>query len=1201
MFAAVAGFEFRHQVRQPIFWIAVAMFGLLTFGLVASDNVSIGGGGNVHENAPFAVLQAHTVFAVFYLFVLTAFVANVVVRDDETGFGPIVRSTHVSKAVYLYGRFAGAFAAALLAYAIVPVGMIVGAAMPWLDPETLGPFRPQDFLYAFFVFVTPSLFFAGALLFALATVTRSMMATYLGLIGLLVVYFASAALSQRPGFEDVMPVLEPFGQAALGEATEYWTAAERNTRLPSLAGALLANRLLLLGLGAVALASAYALFRFDTVGARSERQKRRADDGLAPQSSPAARLDTAAHARFDRGAAWTQFLTRTRFELTQTFRSPAFAVLVALFLLLSIPQLWFATVPLYDARAFPVTRLMIEGLEVTFALGPIIIAIYYAGELVWRERDRNAQEIVGSAPVSDWAFLAPKVLAISLVLIAAVAVGALGAMGVQLARGYTELEIGKYLAWWLLPRSIEAVLLAVLAVFLQSVSPHKYVGWLLMLVYLIGTMVLANVGLEHNLLLYGAWPVVPLSDMNGTGRAGDARAWFQVYWSAFGLVLLVMSYALWSRAGQAEFRGRLARAPRRLKGVPGLILLGALGAAAASGAFIFVNTNVWNEYRTRDDQERWAADYEKRLLRYERLLQPKIVDVRLSVDIRPDEPRVRTEGRYILENRTREAIRELHVRFERDLDVPGLSVQGGRPSRTYDRFNYRVFALDTPMQPGERRAMTFTTVRAQRGFTNNGGDSRVVENGTFLNNFEIAPLIGMGRDFLLTDRSTRREYGLPRELRPAKLENVAARQFNGLRRDSDWVTADITVSTDADQTPMAPGYQISERTENGRRTARFRTEAPINHFFSVQSARYQLRRGTTADGIALSVRHHPGHPWAAPRMEQAMERTLAYMAASYSPYQFRQARILEFPYGNFAQSFANTIPYSENLGFIFDYRLADQDRSRIDMVTYITAHEIAHQWWGHQLVPADAQGGTLLVETLAQYSALMVMERAYGPAQIRKFLKFELDGYLRARGAEGLEELPLVRVEDQPYIHYRKGSVVMYRLKEVMGDAAVNRALGRLLTAYGFKSAPYPTSLDLIAALRAEARPEHQGLITDLFERITLYDVRTTGATARRRPDGRYDLRLTVEATKFYADGEGAERAAPLAETVDVGAFTDKPGEKAFDARDVLRVERRALRSGRQTLTLVTDRAPAWVGADPYNTLIDRNSDDNLVRVTVER
>ena len=268
------------------------------------------------------------------------------------------------------------------------------------------------------------------------------------------------------------------------------------------------------------------------------------------------------------------------------------------------------------------------------------------------------------------------------------------------------------------------------------------------------------------------------------------------------------------------------------------------------------------------------------------------------------------------------------------------------------------------------------------------------------------------------------------------------------------------------------------------------------------------------------------------------------------------------------------------------------------MVTYVTAHELGHQWWGHQVAPADMQGAAMLSETFAQYSALMAMKHLYGPDQIRKFLKFELDSYLRSRGGEAVEELPLERVEDQGYIHYRKGSLVMYRLQDELGEAAVNRALRHLLHDYAFKGAPYPASRDFIADLRAEAPADKQQLITDLFEKITLYDLRAVHASSRKRPDGRYDVTLQVSAKKLYASGQGKETEAPLDEPFDIGLFAREPGKADFGPGDVILFKPLAVRSGRQTFTFVTDRPPKFAGVDPYNKAIDRNSDDNTAPVS---
>jgi aminopeptidase N len=307
-------------------------------------------------------------------------------------------------------------------------------------------------------------------------------------------------------------------------------------------------------------------------------------------------------------------------------------------------------------------------------------------------------------------------------------------------------------------------------------------------------------------------------------------------------------------------------------------------------------------------------------------------------------------------------------------------------------------------------------------------------------------------------------------------------------------------------------------------------------------------------------------------------------------------RILEFPdYASFAQSFANTIPYSESIGFIQNSAAVAKDPEKIDMVTYVTAHELGHQWWAHQVIGADMQGDTMLDETFAQYSALLVMEHLYGPNNLRKFLKSQLDQYLRSRGGEEVEELPLVRVEDQGYIHYNKGAVVMYRLKDTVGEDVVDRALRKLIAQYAFKPAPYPSSKDFVKFLRQEAGPKYDAFITDLFEKITVYDLKATDAHYTKRADGKYDLALTVEAHKFYADGKGKETESPMQEDVPIGAFLAKPGEKDFGSSKVLYMHWLPIHSGKQVIHLTLDKAPAFAGIDSYNEWIDRNSDDNTI------
>jgi aminopeptidase N/ABC-type transport system involved in multi-copper enzyme maturation permease subunit len=1193
MFAKVAAFEFRYQVRNPVFWVAIVLFFLLAFGVTASENVQVGAVGNIHKNAPTAVVQIQAVFSIFFMFVTTAFVANVVVRDDDTGFGPIVRSTRITKSQYLFGRFTGAAAAATLAFLAIPIGAISGAAMPWVDPELLGPTRLGDYGYGFLVMGLPDLLFTGALFFAAATMTRSMMWTYVCVIVLFLAWTLLVSLAaQKPEFRDAIAYFEPFGLSSLGRATRYWTAAERNTMLPAFAGPILINRLFILGLGGAALLLAFQRYSFSDRAARLGRRAKRAAAAEAAAPVPA----TPAGAPLPSGsgaAGWAQLRARTGFEAKLVLKSPAFFILLALGVLNSAASLWFTGI-LFGTPTLPVTRLQIPILEGSYGIFPVIIAIYYSGELVWGERDRRMHEIIDATPLRNWAYVVPKTLAVALVLFATLLVGVATAILVQLFKGYANLELGKYLLWFVLPQSVEMLMIAVLAVFVQSVSPNKYIGWAVMVVYIVAEIVLSSLGYEHNLYRFGNGPETPFSDMNGAGIYWIGAWWFRLYWAAFCVLLLVAAHLLWRRGTETRLAPRLRRIPGRLKGPAGVVAGAALLVFLGTGAWAYYNTNILNHYRTNSGEEKFLADYEKKYLRYEKLPQPTISAVKLEVALYPSETRALVKGSYVLTNLTGQPIPEIHVRTTgRDLEVLAMALEGGRLKSEDKQFGYRIYALARPMQPGETRRLGFETRRWQRGFRNAANDTRLVPNGTFLNNFEIAPAIGMDRMQLLQDRAKRRKYGLPSELRPARLEDLS-----GTRRSyfgGGWATADITVSTEAGQTPIAPGKKVSDVTAAGRRTARFVSDAPILTFFSIQSARYAERHRRHGN-IDLGIYYHPAHAWNVDRMLNALDRGLDYYQANFGPYQFDQARIIEFPaYASFAQAFANTMPYSESLGFVADTSNPD----KIDYVTYVTAHELGHQWWAHQIVGSDNQGATMLSETLAQYSALMVMKHLYGEDQIRRFLKFELDGYLRGRGGEAVEEVPLERVENQQYIHYNKGSLVMYLLQERLGEAAVNRALRTVLDAHKFKGAPYPRSIELVEALRKEAKTaEDEALITDLFERITLYDLKVQSPTATKRGDGKWDVTVPIEAHKFYATGKGEEKEAKLADRIEIGLFTAEPGRGKFDRRDVVSMQRMPVRNGKQVFRFVTDRKPSHAGIDPYNFYIDRNSDDNVGKVS---
>ena len=1191
-------FELKQQLRGPLLWLMALMFGLFAFAAASSDAVRIGSAiGNVDRNAPTVIVSFLTMFTLLGLLATVSFVGNALLRDFELGTADLFFSAPMRKRDFLVGRFLAAVVACMLIYLMVALGLVLGPLMPWVDPERVQAFSPAPYLWGLGVMVLPNLLFTSALLALLAVTLRSMLVVYLGVIGFFVLYAVSGTLTAELDKVWLASVLDPLGGTALDWTIRYWSAEERNTGLPELSGYLLANRVVWL-VAAVGMASAaFALFKPLRTGTGKALWRRRKVQPVV-EAAPVRNMAPAPRVAAATGAAatWTQWWRQWRFDTLGVFRGVPFLVMLAFALVNFIASASMSEV-MYGTAIHPVSSQMLRALEGSYSFMLVFIVMFYAGELVWRERDARVSDVSDAMPVPDWLPLTTKMAALVAVVLAFQVAGGLASMAFQLFNGHVRLEPGVYASTLLLD-SIPFVLMAGLALVLQVLSNNKFIGYALLIAWLVLQGTLGFLDFDHNLYRYGSAPAAPYSDMNGHGHFLEARLWFQSYWGACLLALMLLSAAFWVRGVSPGWRGRLRIARQRLAGSRGWALAGSVALFAVLGGFIFWNTNIRNEYVPGDVALDRQQRYEEQYRQYLDLAQPRITTVHTQVDLWPEDPRVRIRGEYGLVNPHDAPISQVHVQLMPDVEIHALELGTAELLQDDEQAGYRIYQLAEPMQPGEQRAVRFDMEWQQDGFGNDTASTQLVENGSFFNS-SVLPGFGYDPSRQIQDRNERRKRDMPELPRMAKLEDEAARANTYISDDADWVDFRTSVCTAPAQIALAPGLLQREYERDGRRCFDYAMQRPMLNFHATLSARWEVKRGAYREGtqheIPIEVYYDPRHDYNIDRMIESVQQSLAYYEANFGPYQHEQVRILEFPgYRSFAQAFAGTIPYSESIGFIADLR----DEDAIDYVFYVTAHEIAHQWWAHQVIGGDVQGSTMLSESLAQYSALMVMEQAYGRDKMRRFLKYELDRYLSGRGGEAIEETPLYRVENQPYIHYRKGSLVFYRLREEIGEEVLNRALRRFVADKGYQHAPFATSAELLDYIRAEAGPSHDQLITDLFEKISFYDNRVQSVSAARREDGRYELVLELHAAKLYADGKGRETQAALDDWIEVGVFARGPSGKEADER-VLYLERHRITDADPRITVVVDEQPYEVGFDPYNKLIDRVSSDNRKRVSL--
>jgi ABC-2 type transport system permease protein len=1203
-------FELRQQLQSPLLWLLAALFALLGFGAAATDAIQVGGAiGNVYRNAPIVVIQFLTMFTLFGLLICGIFVSSALLRDFDAGSADLLFANPIKKRDFLIGRFSAALLACLAVYVVTAAAIFSAQFMPWIEPVRLGAVRLMPYVFGIGVMVLPNVLFTSALLTLLAVTTRSVLWVYVGVLGFLLMYVIGTALSSSLDNVWIVTLADPFGLRALSRTVRYWSAAERNLLIPALSGYLLANRVLWMLLSLVMAGLAFSLFKTERAGTArrwfSVPRWLSTGRGVKTQHAPqnpvhAAAAGSAAHAfaapGFGTRVAWRQCAAQLRFDAIGIFKSAPFIVMLLFALINFVPSALLAET-MYDAAIYPVSSQMLQALSGAYSWLLFIIAMFYAGELVWKERQAKLSDVVDAMPTPNWTPLVAKLGALLLVVACFQIFGALSGMLIQAMKGYFQFEPLLYLKGITLG-ALYFVLIAGLALALQVVANNKFIGYAAMIVVLIMQLVAASLGWTHGLYQYGASPDAVYSDMNGYGHFLPAKLYFTAYWALVLSCLLLLAAAFWLRGASTSFAERATLAKARLRGRLGW----ALGVTALStfalGGFIFWNTNVLNTFRSPSALLDLQARYERDFKQYASLAQPKIIAIDIDVDLRPETQSMRAVGTYRIRNPHQEALTQVHIQMPDDetltqLDFGSVSDVGATLSLHDRELGYRIYQLQQPMLPGAERELHFTVELKPTGFGNAMAQTQIVENGSFFNS-RVFPAFGYSNQGEIGDRTERRKRGLGEPERMPKLqehsENGPERASTYLGDDADWLAFKTSICTAPDQIALAPGYLKREFMREGRRCFSYAMDRPMLNFYAYLSARWQVKKALytsplTNKTIPLEVYFDAKHPYNVDRMLESMQKSLHYYETNFSPYQHQQARIMEFPgYASFAQAFANTIPYSENIGFIADLRPPEQ----IDYVFYVTAHEIAHQWWAHQVIGANVQGATMLSESLAQYSALMVMEKQYGRDKMRKFLKYELDRYLSGRGGEILDEQPLYKNENQAYIHYRKGSLVFYRLREDMGEAALNAALAKFIAAKSFQTAPYTTSLELIGFLRAQAKPETQQLITDLFEKISFYDNRVDEARAVRQANGSYLVTINASAAKLYADGTGKETPAPMQDYIDVGVYAGSGKNQR-----TLYLKREYVTTSSPSFSVLVNERPSEVGFDPDNKLIDRVSVDN--------
>ncbi|HVG13867.1 MAG TPA: M1 family aminopeptidase, partial [Chitinophagaceae bacterium] len=1107
-------------------------------------------------------------------------------RDIHARMDPLLYTTSIRKATYLGARFLGSVsAAAVLMSLAIPTGLWIAVFTQSIETELLGPLLPGAYINSALFLTLPNVFIATAIMYASALLLRHSMAAYLG--GFIIFLLSTFNLDMVAGNWKLAELIDPSGITIIDEISSTLTPVELNTKLVALKGYLLANRVLWVAISVLAGLIVYYNFHFSHHVSSIRWRKARGVKAGDPIDSANLLMEQSDRIR----EVYPSFHSKTSLHQYRALTVRFYRELLALSAGLLIPAIAiyaFILIPNLSEGPLGVpilpTTARVTGFMGHSALKMIIMMLItiIAGQLVWGERDSRQNEISDTLPVSNSVILLSKYSGITFWLITLLAALMVTGFAIQVNGGNSKIEFGKYIAVLLGTQLLDYLLFAAAAMAIHTIVNQKYIGHLVTLVFYFYTLKPSIFGIEHNLLIFGSATPLPTSTFFGQGPFLLPWILFKLYWIGWAVLLMITAKHMWMRGREDHLKNRLTKALKRLKRAPVSVITFLF--IFLTGSIIFYNTNVLNDYQTGKEGIKQQVEYERLYSRYKAILQPALINTKLHIELYPEKRHAIIQGAYRFINKSKEKIDSIHLTPATAVITDDIQFDRNAQAVLVDeKLGYQIYALEQSLLPGDSLQLNFKVQFKDRGFSNRGIKTAVINNGSYFMNTDWLPAIGYQSQRELEHEGMRKNYKLAeKEALPSPLKVVDMEASPGSER----IKFEATVGTAGDQIAIAPGLLKNSWSKNGRMYFHYVTEHPILNMYHVYSAKYKARE-VQANGIDFRIFHHPQSVLNLERIEKSMISSMDYFSRSFGAYPSTDLRFVEYADpGTGGISLPGSVGYSTNFALLH----TEQDRRKFDHVTAVVAHEVAHQWWGHQLNPANAAGAPLLTESLAWYSAFGVVEQVYGTAHLRKLLDAMREEYLNPRSRAAV---PLLLAVDG-FQAYRKGPFAMYALREYVGEKMVNNALKNLLHKFKSGNPPLATSFDFYEELKKETPDSLRYLLKDLFETNSFWELQTKKAITKQTVDGNWLVTIDVHAKKVRVSEAGLINEVPMNDLIEIGVFG---GSIEGDA-EPLYLKKQIIHSGINRIIVKVSRQPEEAGIDPRNLLIDTETYNNVRQVS---
>lgn len=1185
MFSQLLRFEAFYQVKQKAFIIFAFIF--LFYGLVT------GGQGfapaSVNFNSGYQINYYTGVISLGCVFVIMFLSVSGVLRDKRHGMEHLVFSTPINKALYFFSRFAGLYLFSLLSFVPFLLGYALMINFANLDPSRVAAFDLMRYVQPFLLIVVPNIFYCSALIFGVTLLSKSNIATYVSAFFIYMLYMLSSMFLNSPMMAQSVPaspesmaiaaLADPFGLAAFFEQTQYWTAYQKNNRLLSFSGLYMWNRILWTGFSLVVLFITYKLFSFRALSQKNKKQEKVEEiPAIKKRYQP---VEVSISAKTQRSA----LVSLLKLEWVSVFKSLPFLAIQAIWMILVFVEC-FARINnggAYNDSWYPLTNLLIDLYVDPLLLFSFIMIVFYSGELVWREKSFRFNTIIDATPVANWSLFLSKFLVLISLPMTLIATSILLSIGFQLSMGYLDIEFTQYLSLFYF-YGLRFFIFCLIALFIQSFARNKFLGMGLTLMTIIFSFLAPKIGVDHLMLRPGNLTLPTYTNMTGYSAETLQFAHQVVFWLAFSGILTLFTFKFWQRRVDTNLRMHLGHVLSNWKNWERISLSLGLVIFIGMGSLIWYNTHVVNEYFTADDTLDFREGYERKFKKYESLTRLYHTDMKVEVDLYPKEHRYMVKADYIMINKEEEPMTQLFISESEPLSE--IRIENAELVEHDEYYGTYLYAFESPVMPNQKVKMSFEIDREFEGYETS---QELVENGTYIMHRSFEPVLKYRESLEISDNFERAKRGLPhKEVEKASDLHLAEDNYKIGRVDYETV-----ISTSADEIAIGTGTLIKQWSESGRNYFHFKSDQLVMPTVAYFSSSYEVRK-EKIEGIAFEQYYFSKHDFNIDSISSSVQSALAYCNANFGSYPLDHLRIAEIPshwqMGGFAHP--GVISMVEDNLYLIDIRDADE----FNLVAKRTIHEVAHQWWGHQIAPKVAPGASFFIEGLAKYTEAVVMKEVYGKKAWIQLGETARKRYFNGRAFTGEKEQPLYLVDGQSHLVYGKALTVMLGLHELLGEKTINTILKGIADKHGGKDPFELTTLMFLEKLYEVSTVDQKALIDDWFKKVITYELSIEEAEVEVLDNGQFEITIQVETNRFETNAEGEEEPIGIDEAVTIGVFSEDPST-IKDQGDVLYLKPHDFNQEKSEIKIVVKERPLFVAIDPYGARVEEKTVDNMKRL----